>query len=277
MKNGEKKYPEPVKNTIIVSGVVIKRDDKYLLVQEKQEKVRGLWNLPAGKVEKDISIAKSAIKEAKEETGFDVKIVREIGIFHKEGEEAVKHAFEAKIIRGELKFPKEELLDARWFTKEEIIKFKDKLRSPWVLEAIEKLENSNAAEKYLDSWKRCQADFENYKKDQAKHQEEFTKFAKMDVISQILPVLDNFEASLAHVPEDKKENGWVEGIVHIKKQIKEILRNNNVEEIVVKVGDKFDPEIHEAVAGKGEKIISVIRKGYRLNGRVIRVTQVKVG
>jgi len=132
------------------------------------------------------------------------------------------------------------------------------------------------AEKNLNSWKRCQADFENFKKDQAKAREEFAKFAKMDVISQILPALDNFEASLAHVPEEHKQNGWVEGIVHIKKQIEDVLKNNGIEEIAVKIGNKFDPEIHEAVAGKGENVKKVLQKGYKLNGRIIRAARVEV-
>ena len=84
----------------------------------------------------------------------------------------------------------------------------------------------------------------------------------MDVIEQILPVVDNFEASLAHVPEESKENKWVEGIVYIKKQLEDVLKNNDIEEIAVKAGDKFNPEIHEAVGGNGEsrKLRKLFRK-----------------
>jgi molecular chaperone GrpE len=78
------------------------------------------------------------------------------------------------------------------------------------------------------------------------------------------------------VPEDKKENKWVEGITHIKRQIEDILKNNNIEEIVVKIGEEFNPEIHEAVAGKGEKVKKVLQKGYSLNGRVLRAARVEV-
>ena len=272
----EKKYPEPIKSAIIVSGVVIKKDNKYLLVQEKQERARELWNLPAGKVEKGISVTENAVKEAREETGFDVKIIRKIGIFHENGEEAVKHAFEADIISGELKFPKEELLDAKWFTLDEIKRMKNKLRSSWVIDAIELMNEKQKTDQYLDSWKRCQADFENFKKDQEKAREEFAKFSKMDVISQILPVLDNFEASLSHVPEKEKNSAWVAGITHIKRQIEDMLRNNGVEEIAVKIGDKFDPEVHEAVAGKGEKVKKVMQKGYRINRKILRAVRVEV-
>jgi len=291
-KNEEKKYPDSGKREIIegkeysgqitkaniASGVVIKKDNKYLLVQENIGKIKGLWNLPAGKVEKGLTFAENAKKEAKEETGYDVKIIKEIGIFQKDGE-SVRHAFEAEIISGELKFPKEEIADVKWFTMEEIKKIKDKLRSDWVLGAIELMEEQRNINAYLDSWKRCQADFDNYKKDQAKQREEFRKYVQMDVILQLLPVLDNFEISLAHVPEEKKGNGWVEGIVHIKRQIEDVLRNNGIEEIVVKSGDKFDPEIHEAIGGEGKKQVvkKVLRKGYKLDGRIVRAARVEVG
>ena len=272
-----KKYIGNITKAYVASGVVIKKDNKYLLVQENVGKIKGLWNLPAGKVEIGLSFAENAVKEAKEETGYDVKITREIGIFQKDGE-SVRHAFEAEIVGGEFKFPKEEIMDAKWFSLEEIKKMKDKLRSDWVLGAIELEQERNNLKIYLDSWKRCQADFENYKKDQAKHQEEFLKYAKMDVIEQILPVVDNFEASLAHVPEKSKENKWVEGIVYIKKQIEDVLKNSEVEEIVVKEGEKFDPQIHEAVGGDGEKQIvkKVLQKGYKINGRILRAVRVEV-
>ncbi len=270
-----KEYTQQITKANIASGVVIKKDDKYLLVQENKGKIRGLWNLPAGKVEEGLTIVENAIKEAKEETGYDVKIIKKIGIFQRDGE-SVRHAFEAEIIGGELDFPKEEIRDVKWFTIEEIIKMKDKLRSYWVLGAIELMNEQHKMNHYLDSWKRCQADFENYKKDQAKAREEFVKFSKMDMISQILPVLDNFEASLAHVPEKEKDSAWVTGITHIKRQIEDVLKNNNIEEIEAKAGDKFNPEIHEAVTGKGEKVKKVMQKGYKFNEKVIRAVRVEV-
>ena len=69
-------YPEEhVIKTFTAAGCIIEKDGKYLLVQEAQKHVYGLWNLPAGKVEEGYTIAETAVKEAKEETGFDVEIV----------------------------------------------------------------------------------------------------------------------------------------------------------------------------------------------------------
>lgn len=123
----------------VVAGVVIEKDGKYLLVQEKSPKSYSLWNFPAGRVEIGDSLETTAIKEAKEETGYDVELLGEIGVFHERAEAPPKHAFAAKIIGGELKYPEDEIMDAQWFSLDEIQSMKDKLRNPWVMEAIVKL------------------------------------------------------------------------------------------------------------------------------------------
>lgn len=121
-----------------MAGVVIEKAGKFLLVQEKQPKCYGKWNLPAGRVEEGFSIEETAIKEAKEETGFDIEIIDKIDIFYEAelGEKAVKFAFRAKILGGELNFDKKELLDVRWFSLQEIETMKDKLRGNWVLASV---------------------------------------------------------------------------------------------------------------------------------------------
>src|SRR4030042_2233808 len=81
-------------------------------------------------------------------------------------------------------------------------------------EKKEEIDHKKLAEKYLDNWKRCQADFENYKKDQAKYMNDFRKYANENVILEILPVLDNFETSLSHVPGKEKDSAWIAGITH---------------------------------------------------------------
>jgi ADP-ribose pyrophosphatase YjhB (NUDIX family) len=122
----------------VVVGSVIEKDGKFLLVQEKKPEVRGLWNLPAGKAEKNLTLEESAIKEAKEETGFDVEIIKQIGIYHKKENKSIKHAYKAKIVGGELKIPKDEILDAKWFSFEEIknLNKQNKVRDDWIFEAI---------------------------------------------------------------------------------------------------------------------------------------------
>jgi ADP-ribose pyrophosphatase YjhB (NUDIX family) len=118
----------------------VKQDGKYLLVQEKQPKAYGLWNIPSGRVDVGDTIEQTAVKEAKEETGFDVELIRKFTVFQDRATTPPKHAFEAKIIGGTLQIPEDEILDAGWFTFSEIETMKDKLRSPWVLEAVQMVE-----------------------------------------------------------------------------------------------------------------------------------------
>lgn len=271
----EKKYPK-----VAVGGLIINKNGKAFFAKGKRWGNK--YTIIGGKVEAGESLKDALAREMKEEAGIEVKIVKEIScgeaIYHSKDKKN-KHAIFVDYLcyydggDDEIKTNDEFTDEYIWINPVEALKLD---LAPDVDNVIKKyldyIENQNA----LDSWKRCQADFENYKKDQAKNQEEFRKYAKMDVIEQILPVVDNFEASLAHVPAQSKENKWVEGVVYIKKQLEDVLRNNSIEEIEVQAGDKFDPTLHEAVAGKGEKIKKVLQKGYKVNGRILRAARVEV-
>ena len=126
---------EPVKVSV-AAGVVVRKDGKYLLVQEAQARSRGKWNIPAGRVDKGETIEEAAIREALEETGYEVRLIKKLGVHHVDPTQAVKHAFAAEIIGGELRVPLDELLDVKWFSYEEIVAMKDDLRNEWVLEDI---------------------------------------------------------------------------------------------------------------------------------------------
>jgi molecular chaperone GrpE len=147
-----------------------------------------------------------------------------------------------------------------------------------------KAEEISQEQKNLDGWKRCQADFENYKKRQETLQWELAKYSGLNLILQILPVLDNFHASTDHIPQDQKENPWVVGIMYIQKQLEKILEDNGVKEIKVKFGDDFDHNIHEAVHNAKQekekenhhKIAKVVMKGYKMEDKVIRAARVIV-
>lgn len=143
------------------------------------------------------------------------------------------------------------------------------------------------SEEYLSGWKRCQADFENYKKIQSESQKDMVRYASQSVLLEIIPVVDNFHAATAHIPDDQKEGGWVVGIMHIQKQLENILADNGVTEVEARIGDSFDPVLHEAMEDKecvhceGEKkfenkIKRIVQKGYRIGDRVIRPARVIV-
>lgn len=154
----------------------------------------------------------------------------------------------------------------------------------------EKRETIAKAQKYLErknsfnSWKRCLADFENYKKRQAGERADMIAYSNINLISEILPVLDNFNASTDHIPEDQKDDPWVIGIMHIQHQLEKVLEDNGVIEIEVKTGDEFDPNTMEAIKQESEnnkkegknKVEKVLMKGYKIGGKVIRAARVSV-
>lgn len=128
----------------VVAACVIKNSEgNYLLVQESQPKVYGLWNLAAGHVDKDESIEDAAIREAKEETGLDVELIDKVGIWHDKVDEPIRHAFTVKVVGGEVKPQPSEVLDVQWFSYDQITKMRKngKLRVEWIFEAITLVES----------------------------------------------------------------------------------------------------------------------------------------
>ena len=125
--------------TIIVGGVV-KKDGKYLLVQEAKKECKGKWSIPAGHLEPNETIVEGAKREILEECGLEVEIT---GILHvRKNSEWVNIAFSTNIIGGEIRFDKKEILDEKWFSLDDIINMKQDLRDlDWMLKAIIDCEN----------------------------------------------------------------------------------------------------------------------------------------
>lgn len=118
----------------VVAGAVIEQDGKILLVKEAQPYVYGKWNFPAGHLDDDEDLFYCAIREVKEETNLDVKLVGLVGVYERKnqlGQNVVKFIYAACVVGGELKHQEGELLDAKWFTFEEFGKLKDEdMRTP---------------------------------------------------------------------------------------------------------------------------------------------------
>lgn len=103
---------------------------------------------------------------------------------------------------------------------------------------------------------------------------------KADVIRDFLPVVDNLERALKHVPEDLAENDYVKGVQGVVKQFEKTLSDMGVERINA-VGEHFDPHLHEAVSmeegeGTDEIVSEELQSGYKLGDEVIRHATVRV-
>jgi ADP-ribose pyrophosphatase YjhB (NUDIX family) len=126
----------------IVAGSIIREEGKYLMVQEAQPKVKGLWNVPAGYVDKDEDVKVAAIREAKEESGYDIELDGLIGLYHDSTNEPLKHVYRARIVGGELKAQEDEIMDAKWLGYDEIkiLNENGEIRARWIYDAITKVE-----------------------------------------------------------------------------------------------------------------------------------------
>ena len=123
------------------------------------------------------------------------------------------------------------------------------------------------------------ADLQNFKKRTEEDKIKFVAFANSTLISELLPVLDNIDRSLAHLPEDPAAREWANGILAIMKQMDDVLKARGLEKIET-AGLTFDPNLHEAVmteAGLKDQIIRELEKGYKLSDRVLRRAKVTVG
>lgn len=119
---------------VLVAGVVVEHERRFLLVREGTGSVKGKWNLPAGRVEPGESLAAAAAREAEEETGYRVEVLRPLGVYEEPASGKVQNAFLARIAGGALRVP-EDMLDVRWFGREEIARLE--LRNEWVTRAID--------------------------------------------------------------------------------------------------------------------------------------------
>ena len=116
-----------------------------------------------------------------------------------------------------------------------------------------------------------------------RHEEELAKLrlvAKANVVRDLLPVIDNFDRALHHIPKNLAHDPFIKGVEGIVKQFEKTLLNLGVQKIKT-VGEHFNPVYHEAISleeGNGtEPVISEeLQPGYTLNGEVIRHAVVKV-
>ena len=144
-------------------------------------------------------------------------------------------------------------------------------------------ELNDSLEQEKDKYLRLFAEFENFKKRTLKERVELFKTAGQEVMSSLLPVLDDFDRATTQVSKGGNEKD-IEGFILIKNKFDDILKSNGLEETKTKIGDAFDAEIHEAItqipaqddSQKG-KIIDIVEKGYQLGEKIIRYPKVVVG
>jgi molecular chaperone GrpE len=147
------------------------------------------------------------------------------------------------------------------------------------LEKLAQLESER--DEYLDTLRRVQAEFENYRKRVIKEQTALVDRATEGLIERLLPVLDSLELALANLeaPDADGSESVRKGVELVYDQLRGVLEKAGLSRIEAE-GKPFDPNVHEAVMqedGEGEPVVTdVLRTGYTLKGRVLRPAMVKV-
>jgi molecular chaperone GrpE len=151
-------------------------------------------------------------------------------------------------------------------------------KKPKKSEEVEVLEQQIAD--LTEALQRERADATNIRR---RHEEQLGKLntlVKAGVVAQLLPVIDNFERALKHVPQDLEGNDYIKGISAVVKQFEKTMSDLGVARIKT-VGEPFDPNLHEAVSmeegdGDQEIVSEELQSGYTLGDEVLRHAMVRV-
>lgn len=139
-------------------------------------------------------------------------------------------------------------------------------------ESKETEELKKQLDEVTNSWKRALADYQNMEKRVEREREDFAKFFNLQLVSKLIGVLENLNLAARHLNDG--------GLDITAKELKNIISEQGVSEIEVKVGDNFDPNFQECVelvAGEeDQKVVEVIASGYIIGDRVVRPAKVKV-
>jgi molecular chaperone GrpE len=152
-------------------------------------------------------------------------------------------------------------------------------------------ETKRERDEYLELAQRTKADFENYRKRVARETSEALARGKADLARQLLPALDNLERALEATddagardsgrPLRESHEGLVKGVAMVRDELRSRLESAGVESFDP-TGEKFDPQVHEAISTKPEEgteagvVVETVEKGYRLDGQVLRPARVVV-
>ena len=156
------------------------------------------------------------------------------------------------------------------------------VEEPIILEPIEVLEKDlqetkNDLDEQKDKFIRLQAETDNFRKRLSREKEEFSQYANERLFKELIPIFDNFERALEDPSNEIKS--LKEGLDMILKQFSTFLEKEKIEPIKA-IGEKFNPEFHEALTSEEsndheeDTIISQFVKGYTINNRVLRPSQV---
>ncbi|GEM_PF-604935 len=147
-------------------------------------------------------------------------------------------------------------------------------------EIIEKIKKENEENK--DLLIRMKADFENYKKRVREEQKDMVKFANQRLITDLLPIIDDFDRAISSVTDEIKNTSFYEGLCIVIKSFHNLLEKKYFLEKIDEKDVAFDPNYHEAISviedgnTKGMTIDKILQSGYKIESRILRTAKVVV-
>lgn len=136
-------------------------------------------------------------------------------------------------------------------------------------------------ERFKDLAMRSQADFDNFRKRAAREKEDAVKYANAGLLERLITIIDNFELGLAAAKTGSGNSSILSGMEMVAKQLSDFLSDNGVAPVDA-TGQKFDPNLHEAIAQEESSevpegnVVRQLRKGYKLRERLLRPANVVV-
>lgn len=131
----------------VIAGCVVRNaQGQYLLIEEKQERVRGLWNIPAGYADEGEGPERAAVRETREEVGLEVTIdPKPLYVYDNNAKQKRYVAYRAMTYSGEIMIQETEILSARWVEFDEIVSMHDAklFRDEWIFKALSQAEHED--------------------------------------------------------------------------------------------------------------------------------------
>jgi molecular chaperone GrpE len=147
---------------------------------------------------------------------------------------------------------------------------------------IEREQLKAQAVENLDGWQRARAEFANYKRRVEAERAELTASAGAEALKRVLPAVDDFERAILTLPDDLKDNPWINGVLMVQRKFNAALEQTGITPLITNPGDAFDPNVHEAITHEdsdqfgSEQIIGEVQRGYKIGDRVLRPAMVRV-
>jgi len=301
---------------VSVGAYIYNEEGKIFLMRSPKWKNKLI--APGGKIEFMESSVAALKREVKEETNLEIDSIEFLTpvdcLDLKDYGGSLRHFvglnFKARALNEkEVKLDGEEGEEYLWLTPEEAIKRDDvqtivtdtiknyfiKSKKGLFGKACKDCEKHKAeSEEYKAGWQRALADYKNLQNEINTRRGEWAQMSETQILEEFIPVYENFKKAFYHHPEVNPDNeehktfkNWIDGIGFIMKQFESVLKAHGVEEVKT-VGEKFDPNFHEAISalapesddsvqGKNQEsgmVVKELEGGYKVGDKVIKAAKV---